>query len=72
MLEEFEEESLIIDEIEQIADMKLNDIKCIFKDTEDSYETVNQYGVYIWDRVDGKPLKEILQDLHDDYTAIPF
>lgn len=74
MLDNFEEQAILIQEIETIADMQLRDIKCIFKDENDYIETVNSAGVYVWDRIgeDHVSLAEIRTMLDSGYTAIPF
>ncbi len=72
MLENFEAESILISEIEAIAQMDLRDIKCVFKDEDDYYETLDHNENYIWDTVQGKTLAEVRVDLDNGYTAIPF
>ena len=75
MLDTFAENSILINEIESIADMDLRDIKCIFLSEDDYYMTTDEQGLYIWDTV-GKPsskdLRVVLTDLECGYTAIPF
>lgn len=74
MLDSFAEYSVLIQEIESIADMDLRDIKCLLSD-DAVIETIDKDGNYIWDTV-GKhtslSLKEVRAMLDNDYTAIPF
>ena len=75
MFEQFEENAILINEIEAIAELDLRDIKCIFKDEEDYYETIDKDDCYIWDTVGkhtSRSLSEIRTDLDNGYTAIPF
>lgn len=75
MLEQFADMAVLISKIESIAGMDLRDIKCIWNDENDYYDTVDKDDHYIWDTV-GKPtskdLEDVLKDLDSGYTAIPF
>lgn len=75
MFDRFEASSVLIAEIESIADMDLRDIKCIYLDEEDSYETTYK-DTYIWDLGEGNPhymsLETVRTLLDTGYTAIPF
>jgi hypothetical protein len=75
MLEQFAEQSVLINEIESIADMDLRDIKCLINDEDDMIETMDKDGNYIWDtvgKVTSKTLEEVRLLLDSGYTAIPF
>lgn len=75
MLEKFAEQSILINEIESIADMDLRDIKCLINDEDDMIETMDKDGNYIWDtvgKVTSKTLEEVRLLLDSGYTAIPF
>lgn len=76
MLENFEDSAILINEIENIANMDLRDIKCLYDDgLDDMIETIDKDGNYVWDTI-GKPtsltLEEVRRMLDSGYTAIPF
>ncbi len=72
MLEEFEQESHLIHEIELEAKTDITSIVTIFKDSDDWYYTKDEQDRFIWDSSQGKTLEDILKDLRNGYTAIPF
>ncbi len=71
MLDQFAEESETIHEIELLAKVPITDIVVIFK-TKDDWYRAREDGKYIWDTLRGKALKDVLYDLRNGYTAIPF